>query len=222
MTTCGPKKCLIFPPFRRRLQAEEDRKFWVTWINRMVTKRVEKQIAELRSELPTHRAQTEEMVADFQWQLRELRFEAAGERSRHYTRGDFNDGDTSSQPATCEEEQKQQSPSADTNRLVKESKKESPMDLFYVGSSFDAAEVKCEEKRVQMERTKVEVLLTGEMRGKDKVELVNQQKGPAPPAPQKPLTQNVKEVNTLTKMKTCIGHLFNPHTCSKWERLEEE
>ncbi|XP_035513562.1 uncharacterized protein LOC118325109 [Morone saxatilis] len=86
MAKSGRKKSLSFSSFRRRQEAANDRRFCIKSVKGMVNKQVEKRMAELRSEfLLMNHALKEEMVAEFQEQLRELVAEEARERCLHYT-----------------------------------------------------------------------------------------------------------------------------------------
>ncbi|XP_034726858.1 uncharacterized protein LOC117944311 isoform X2 [Etheostoma cragini] len=158
-----------------------------------------------------------------------------------------NDADTSSQPDEREPEQSQQISSGvatvpDTSQLIKESdEKESSRNPFTVNSSFMPQEQRCEETHAIVNGTKEEeTLLTErqwqewmekqEMRENLNIKPVNHQNtkkqggaGAAPPLPQKDvMLQNMKEVDTMKRIKTYFSDLFNPHTPYKWKRFEDE
>lgn len=225
-------------------------------------KKVERQIAELRSEfLLMHHALREEMAADLQEQLRELVVEEVRDRALlHYMRillddssdddnsdsdnSDVsNDADTSSQPAECEQKENQQISSdvdtaAGTSQLMKESE-ESSRNPCHANPSLMPEELGCEGENVQVGRGKaVETLfMVGEWKEwLDKQEMKGNHNKATPAGPQntekqgvaalsasqKQIKQNVKEVDTVTKIKTYFSDLFNPHTAYKWERFEDE
>lgn len=160
---------------------------------------------------------------------------------------DTSDGDTSSQPAKCEQEENQWISSdvatvTDTSQLMKEESSRNPV---HANPSFIPEELRSENQRVQVDRTKEEEALLmerewkewmdkQEMRGNHKVKPVDRkntekQGGAAPPVPKKENAkqntkqkQNVKHIDTMKKIKTYLSDLFNPHTFNKWERFEDE
>lgn len=159
-----------------------------------------------------------------------------------------NDTDTSSQPDQWEPEESQRilsgvATGADTSQLMKESdEKESSRNPFQANPSFTPKEQRCDETRVRVNGTKEEETLQTErhwkewmdkqeMRGnRNNIKPVDQQNtkkqggaGAAPPLSQKHvMLQNMKEVDTVKKIKTYFSDLFNPHTSYKWKRFEDD
>lgn len=159
--------------------------------------------------------------------------------------GDTSDGDTNSQPAKCEQEEKQRISSdvdtvADTSQMMKESEEEErSWKPFHVIPKFKIEELRCEGERSQVGRTKEEEALLMERQWKEwmdkqemrvnpiKVKPLDQkntvkQVGAAPPVSEKQINQDVKGVDTMKKIKTYLNDFFNPHMSHKWERLENE
>ncbi|XP_059193980.1 uncharacterized protein LOC131975343 isoform X2 [Centropristis striata] len=154
------------------------------------------------------------------------------------------DADTSSQTAKCDQEENQQVLSdvavATTSQLKESAEKEKSRTPFHVNLSFMTEELRREDQRVQVGRTKEEEALLMDRQWKEwldkqeirgnhtKLKPVEQQiteklgEAAPPPVPQIEKKLNMTEVDTMTKFKMYIFDLFNSHKFHKWERLEDE
>lgn len=167
-----------------------------------------------------------------------------GDTSDAETTEVFNDTDTSSQPAKCEQQANQCISTdiaavADTSQLMKELEEDISKNPLLANPSFTTEQIRCEEERVQVDREREEEALLMERQWKEwmdkqemrinhiKVKLVRPQNNEnqgrvAPPASDKQMKQNMKEVGTAKKIKKYLSNLFNPDKFYKWKRLKNE